>query len=778
MTKPMFVAAVVLGGAFGARAATFEVVAEDATLRGLEVAGVDSASVLDARITEAGDASVVFTLAGGAVTPNDDELLSFWSVVGGGLPSRTHAIVTREGTEVFAVDQLRVRSFGQALRGLDATGRALLGAVSDLGTSVLWLQSASDAVALSALGEACEGDGGLLQQGNPITGVAMNGQGEVVFLECGGVVFATSVSRTVVPIPDPFPAGDGDAPLAAPTLKGIDDSGHAWLDVRTSCATCLENAAGGLFKVGADGSFVLGYDIHGHATVAPSLEPTQIAFNQGGGFAGLALARDPGVSSELVVFRYDGALASVVARVGDEPTDRPGRPIITLGVQQFTDNVWSLDDGRVVFWAQLGNPSAQALLSSDGGVVTTLMAAGDVVDAPVAGTTVVAPDFALVSGSGKLVLTTDLQIPNLGVRRSLWHTDGGALVPAMVSGDRIDFSDLTSTDVTSFTLPFAPVGPGVGTGHSGLGVPIAEDGSVLVKVTSPTFVTRLVKVGPGESVAPPTGTMDLVLSGPSDPLPNLNPFTLTAQIVNDTDQVQAGSVVFTVQTGTLRLEAEVDGCVATEEVTGLVEVSCIRAFELGSSTIDLSLFVAGEEEVLISAALEADAGRFTSNSTYLNEVAVDSADLAVEWVKPADPAVDPGSLRITNNGPNTARDVTVTFADHPMIEQRCASGCLVTGVLLSGEVVDFDLKYTTVDGEDFQREVTLTASTPDPDLSNNTTRFDGLAPSCTCASTAVSPRSPPWAALALLGSGAILVARTKRKRDTDLPSVTSLSANV
>lgn len=112
----------------------------------------------------------------------------------------------------------------------------------------------------------------------------------------------------------------------------------------------------------------------------------------------------------------------------------------------------------------------------------------------------------------------------------------------------------------------------------------------------------------------------------------------------------------------------------------------------------------------------------------------DNADLAIE--KSADPSSGkPGgeetfTLRVTNNGPDTAKDVLVSdpipaglefvSAKAPCAkaggEVRCAIGSLAKG---DSATLEFLVRVPASAEEGFVNTATVTSTTPDPDLSNN-----------------------------------------------------------
>lgn len=745
--------------ASSAQAATFEVVARTGADAALGFIDAQSGTPTGGRITRSGAASAFITLTGPSITSATDEVLARWGFGGG--PAATLDFVAREGDLVSFTPNLPVRSFGVSLRELDASGRALFGAISDNGVSALWLQDSISETALSVLGAPCTDAVGHYQQGNPAGTVLMNADGLAVFSECNGLVFATSLGRTEVELPASWPAGDGGAPLVPPTLMALGDDGRAWVDARVACAACPEGMGGGLFTVAQSGTVELAFDINAHTTVAPILAPTQWVLDSNGHIAGLARSSDASTFNDLVVFRFNGTTASVLARVGDAAMDNPGNPIASFAVWPSSDNVWLTDSGDVVFSAQLTSPPSRALLRSDGGVISTLLVAGQDAGVMASGTTLIMPGFTVVSSTGRVAAMGDLQVPGVGVVPALWLSDeDGSMSVQLHVGQTVTLDDDTTAQVLAIGLPHAPAIPGVGTGHGGRGVPLADDGSVLMTLSPSPLGSAdlLVKVTPSAPLPPQEG-VSLTLSGPVDPIPNQNGFTLSATVNNESLDTRDGELLFTVQSGTLRMNGEVPGCTPSEEAIGVVEVQCLMSFLPDVNVITLPLFVAGTEAITIDATVTIGDG--TDTATYTNTIAEDVADLEIRWQEGTEDR-DPGSLIVTNLGPNTAYDLVVTYPSDPLLNEDCASGCVLTGMMLSGESSTVVLARGSSQSGRLRMTASVTSSTPDPDITNNQVAVDvtlqgevnsPLGGTCTCAGSAPGDLVIPSGALLALWLG-------------------------
>ncbi len=285
---------------------------------------------------------------------------------------------------------------------------ALFQSVAPNGLRVLY-GGAGTMELFSTGGEQCPGLPPGILQGGGDGDVRVNIAGDTGFADCGGF----NINETIVSFTNP-PQGATGGFLggSGPFVRALDDDGGLWVAGSTSCAACEGGVMHGLWRIDQDGP-VLAFDSSAYSQIAHIVRTTFPSLNGNGEFAALAFVGPAGASGPAnTVIAVAAGEVTVVARVGDEAADRPGRPITSVYVHPGGASGAYLDDGGgVVFLAEVDNPPGRALLRSSGGTIETVVMTGDVVDELFAGSTVTAldPQQVAVSRTGHLAIAGSVQ---------------------------------------------------------------------------------------------------------------------------------------------------------------------------------------------------------------------------------------------------------------------------------------------------------------------------------------------------------------------------------
>lgn len=608
-------------------------------------------------------------------------------------------------------------------------------------------------------GEQCPGLPPGILQGGGDGDVRVNIDGDTAFADCGGFNIDGNIVSFTNP---PQGATGGFLGGSGPFVRALDDDGGLWVAASTSCAACEGGVMHGLWRIDQDGP-VLAFDSSAYSQIAPIVRTTFPSLNGNGDFAALAFVGPAGASmAPNTVIAVAAGELTVVARVGDEAADRPGRPITSVLVHPGGASGAYLDDGGgVVFLAEVDNPPGRALLRSSGGAIETVVMTGDVVDELFSGSTVTTLDplQVAVSRTGHLAIAGSVQRQGSVTSSAVLFldADGGGVRCGLAEGQMFEpVIGGNEEPVLSFFAPLVavrndPLFLGNGTSADGFSEGISDDGQVLAKVQTAAG-EALILVG-GEAPVPPPGP-DLTISGPTEPIEEQTSFVLETSVTPDgSGALGSGVVEFILNTGDLRIAELPAGCESDEDGIGnFSTVFCSRDFDAVSQT-GVSFFVVGPEaiEILVHAA----STHGEDLATFVATTVPAGADLSVTQS-------DTGSsmVSIENFGPVTAVGVVVELSDYTGGGEAVER--IFVGSLEVGEVAEVETLLDD-DGGSFEITARVQSEIVDNNLTNNTAvlvRDEEYQQGCGCV--ALPARKAP--AAGLVAMAVVLAAAGRRRR--------------
>jgi hypothetical protein len=672
------------------------------------------------------------------------------------------SLIARDGQLIGGPQDVTLGSISSDLRDVGFDGEwALFQSVLPSGLRVLY-GGAGTMELFSTGGEQCPGQpAGILQQGGD-GDVRVNSAGDIAFADCGGF----NVNGTIVSFTNPpqgatgsFQGGSG------PFIRALDDDGGLWVAGSTTCDACDGGAMHGLWRIDESGP-VLAFDSSAHSQTAAIVRTTFPSLDGNGDFAALAFVGPPGASvAANTVIKVASGAVTVIARVGDEAADRPGRPITSVVAHPGGATGAYLDDGgTVVFLADVDNPPGRGLFRSSGGTIETVVMTGDVVDELFSGSTVTSLDSGqlAVSRTGHLAIagTVERQGTLTSATVLFLDADGGGVRCGLAQGQL--FERVVGADPEPIGSFFSPLVParndplflGNGTSADGFSDGISDDGLVLAKVQT-QMGEALVLVGGGAPVDPPD--LDLTVSGPTAPIQEQTSFVLQATVTPDgPGTLGSGSVELILQAGDVRIAELPAGCESDEDGIGnFTSVSCSRDFDAVPQT-EVSFFVIGPEAIEFFVHATSPYGEDTDEFRATTVPA--GADLAVSQSAPGSSMV-----LIENSGPVIAVGVVVELSDYTgsgEAAERISVGSIEVGGSATVDTLVND------DGRPFEITARVQSEIVDNDSTNNTAvlvRDDEHAEGCGCV--ALPAGETPGAGFVAIGLAALAAGGRRRRRE-------------